>query len=273
MSKRYPAEQRERAVKTVLDDLHEYNSVYSAYKAIGPKLGVGAESLRLRTRQAQIDANQPPRSNDRGATAHQGTRTREPRSQGSQRDSEVGINFLREGARPSPPLIVQFIDQMRALNYRIESICRVLTEHGVQVAPRTYCNWKSAPPSARTISDAYLTDALRGTVGEPEELDGRRKMYRHLRRKGHSAAACTVDRLMGDGGMSGVVRGRRHRTTIQGGKNATRALTCSTVISLPTPRIENGSPTSRTPERGLDSTTSRSSSTASPEPSSDGTPR
>ena len=54
---------------------------------------------------------------------------------------------------------------MRAQNYRVESICRVLTEHGVQVAPRTYRNWKTAPPSARTISDAYLTDALRDTVG------------------------------------------------------------------------------------------------------------
>jgi putative transposase len=59
---------------------------------------------------------------------------------------------------------------MRAQNYRVESICRVLTEHGVQVTPRTYRNWKSAPPSARTISDAYFTDALRGTVGAPGEL-------------------------------------------------------------------------------------------------------
>lgn len=112
---------------------------------------------------------------------------------------------------------------MRAQNYRVESICRVLTEHGVQVAPRTYRNWKTAAPSARTVSDAYLTAALRDTVGEPEELYGRRKMYRHLRRKGHNSAACTIDRLMGDEGMSGVVRGKRHRTTIQGGKNSTRA--------------------------------------------------
>ena len=100
---------------------------------------------------------------------------------------------------------------MRAQNYRVESICRVLTEHGVQVAPRTYRNWKTAPPSVRTVADAYLTAALRDTVGEPEELYGRRKMYRHLRRKGHHAAACTIDRLMGDEGMSGVVRGKRHR--------------------------------------------------------------
>ena len=47
-------------MKIVLDHLHGYNAVYGACKAIGPKLGVGAESLRLWTRQAQIDANQAP---------------------------------------------------------------------------------------------------------------------------------------------------------------------------------------------------------------------
>jgi hypothetical protein len=46
MSKRYPVEQRERAVKMVLDHLDEYRSVYAACQAIGPKAGVGAESLR-----------------------------------------------------------------------------------------------------------------------------------------------------------------------------------------------------------------------------------
>jgi transposase len=46
MSKHYPVEQRERAVKMVLDHLSEYRSVYAACQAIGPKVGVGAESLR-----------------------------------------------------------------------------------------------------------------------------------------------------------------------------------------------------------------------------------
>ena len=72
MSKRYPAEQRERAVKMVLDHLHEYNSVFGARKAMGPKLGVGAESLRLWTRQAQIGANQAP-----GATTEEQQRIKE----------------------------------------------------------------------------------------------------------------------------------------------------------------------------------------------------
>jgi len=60
MSKRYPAEQRERAVKMVLDHLDECSSPFAACKAIAPKLGVGVESLRTWTRQALIDADKTP---------------------------------------------------------------------------------------------------------------------------------------------------------------------------------------------------------------------
>jgi putative transposase len=56
---------------------------------------------------------------------------------------------------------------MRARGFRVESVCRALSEHGAQVAPRTYRNWKTADPSARTVTDARLTDALRATVGTP----------------------------------------------------------------------------------------------------------
>ena len=45
MSKHYPVEQHERAVKMVLDHLDEYRSVYAACQAIGPKVVVGAKSL------------------------------------------------------------------------------------------------------------------------------------------------------------------------------------------------------------------------------------
>jgi hypothetical protein len=41
MAKHYPVEQRERAVKMVLDHLGEYRSVYAACQAIGPKVGAG----------------------------------------------------------------------------------------------------------------------------------------------------------------------------------------------------------------------------------------
>jgi len=111
---------------------------------------------------------------------------------------------------------------MRTAGYRVESICTILREQGLQVAPRTYRNWKTAQPSARTITDAHLTDALLTTVGSPEGMYGRRKMTAHLRREGHQVAACTVDRLMRDEGLSGITRGRRHRTTIPD-KGAARA--------------------------------------------------
>jgi hypothetical protein len=112
---------------------------------------------------------------------------------------------------------------MRARKFGVESICRVLTEQGVQIAPRTYRNWKTATPSPRTVTDAQLTDALRATIGTPEGMYGRRKMTAHLRRQGYQVAACTVDRLMRDEGLSGVIRGRKHRTTIPGGKDSRRA--------------------------------------------------
>ncbi len=112
---------------------------------------------------------------------------------------------------------------MRAAGHRVESICAVLTERGVKVAPRTYRNWKTAPPSERTVTDAHVTDALLATVGTAEGLYGRRKMLVHLRNTGHVVGKHTVDRLMRDEGLHGAVRGRRHRTTIPGGRNVERA--------------------------------------------------
>lgn len=109
-----------------------------------------------------------------------------------------------------------FIDDMRAKDHAVESICAVLTEHGCKVAARTYRAWKQVtrPIAARTVSDAVITDALLETRGTPEGLYGRRKMTHWLRRQGHEVAFCTVDRLMRDLGMNGVRRGNAVRTTI-----------------------------------------------------------
>jgi transposase len=60
MAKHYPFEQRERAVRMVLDHVDEYRSVYAACVAIGPKVGVGVESLRRWVLQAQVDGAHRP---------------------------------------------------------------------------------------------------------------------------------------------------------------------------------------------------------------------
>ena len=102
-------------------------------------------------------------------------------------DPEGGHDFLRGGTRPPQPLIMGFIDAMRAEGHAVESICRVLREQGCQVAARTYRAWRStAAPAARTVTDAQVVDAIRdiawtldpeGRRGAgPRGLYGRRKM-------------------------------------------------------------------------------------------------
>ncbi len=59
-----------------------------------------------------------------------------------------------------------------------------------------------------------MENTLRDLAGQPEEMYGRRKMTRFLRRRGHDVAFCTVDRIMRELGMNRVVRGRKLRTTI-----------------------------------------------------------
>jgi transposase-like protein len=56
MAKRYPSDQRERVTRMALDRLGEYRSAWATAQALGPKLGVGAETLRKWILQAQVDA-------------------------------------------------------------------------------------------------------------------------------------------------------------------------------------------------------------------------
>jgi transposase-like protein len=60
MPRRYPVEQRERVTRLALDRLGEYPSAWAAAQALGPKLGVGVETLRKWILQAQVDTGQRP---------------------------------------------------------------------------------------------------------------------------------------------------------------------------------------------------------------------
>ncbi|WP_458781236.1 IS3 family transposase [Arthrobacter sp. D3-16] len=230
MPKQFPPEVRDRAVRMTMDRLSEYPSVYAACKALAPKLGVGAESLRRWVVQAQIDAGEKtgPSSDELEEIKRLRAEVRDLKE--SNEILKQASNFLREGARPSPPLICRFIDEMRAEGYAVESICAVLREQGVQVAARTYRAWKKRLPALRTIEDARITNALRALQvldakgrPRPEIIYGRRKMTQWLRRNGFpEASKHAVDRLMREEGMNGLIRGRKTRTTIPG-KDGRRA--------------------------------------------------
>lgn len=118
-------------------------------------------------------------------------------------------------------MICRFIDGHKA-RFGVVPICRALSGHGCQVAPRTYHAWRKREPSKRSLWDAAVTAVLASYYEErdefgrlrPESLYGAVKMWSHLRREGIEVARCTVERLMRSNGWKGVTRGRKPRTTV-----------------------------------------------------------
>ena len=108
--------------------------------------------------------------------------------------------------------MVRFIDDHRA-EFGVEPICRQL-----QIAPSTYYDAKAqqADPSRRSPR-AQRDDTLRVEVQrvwkDNRSVYGARKVWKQLRREQFDVARCTVERLMGELGLAGAVRGRRAPTT------------------------------------------------------------
>ena len=106
-----------------------------------------------------------------------------------------------------------FIDAHRGV-YGVEPICSVLP-----IAPSTYFVQKAreANPEllpARARRDAVLREEIRRVRKENFEVYGVRKVWRQLKREKIEVARCTVERLMREMGLQGVVRGRKFKTTI-----------------------------------------------------------
>jgi putative transposase len=111
--------------------------------------------------------------------------------------------------------MIDYIDRYRA-DFGVEPICRVLTSAGARIAPSTYYAAQRRPPSARAVRDAQLKVQIRRVYRENFEVYGADKVWRQLGREGIPVARCTVERLMRELGLSGVVRGRpkTRRTTV-----------------------------------------------------------
>ena len=100
--------------------------------------------------------------------------------------------------------------------FGVAPICRALSGHGCQIAPRTFYAWASRTPSKRALWDAAITAVLAGNYEpdqdgkrKPESLYGSLKMWAHLRREGIEVARCTVERLMRANGWQSVRRTKR----------------------------------------------------------------
>jgi putative transposase len=108
---------------------------------------------------------------------------------------------------------VRFIDEHRKV-FTVESICRVLTEHGWAIASSTYRAAVSRQPSVRARRDDELKAAISRVHADNYGVFGARKVWLVLNRQGIPVARCTVERLMRELGLRGVVRGKHRRTTI-----------------------------------------------------------
>ena len=112
--------------------------------------------------------------------------------------------------------MTRFVDEHRD-RFGVEPICREL-----QVAPSTYYACKAREPSARAVRDEQLKNEIRRVYNDNYRVYGARKVYKQLRREGIAVARCTVERLMRELGLAGVVRGKPKRTTTRGDESGSR---------------------------------------------------
>jgi putative transposase len=109
--------------------------------------------------------------------------------------------------------MIGFIDDHRN-EYGVEPICRVLP-----IAPSTYHEHiaqRRDPErmSARAKQDAVLKAEVKRVFDANFGVYGVRKRWGQLLREGFVVARCTVERLIRNMGLKGVIRGRTIRTTI-----------------------------------------------------------
>ena len=98
-------------------------------------------------------------------------------------------------------------------SFGVEPICRAL-----QFAPSTYYDRRAIlrdpeRASPRAKSDSALSVKIDAAWDANRKLYGARKIWHVLRREGQDVARCTVERLMRDLGIKGVVRGKKVITT------------------------------------------------------------
>ena len=109
--------------------------------------------------------------------------------------------------------MIAFIDDNRDV-YGVEPICRVLP-----IVPSTYHKHVAQPHdplrlSARARRDLAPKPEIARVFAGNFAVYGVRKVWRQMMREGFPIARCTVERLMREMGLAGVIRGEPVRTTI-----------------------------------------------------------
>jgi putative transposase len=109
-------------------------------------------------------------------------------------------------------LKVAFVDSYQA-EYGVQPVLQALEDTPAQIAPSTYYAAKTRPASARSRRDTALIEMIKKIHAENYGVYGARKIWHELQRRGVRVARCTVERLMRENGLRGLLRDKSPRTT------------------------------------------------------------
>lgn len=107
---------------------------------------------------------------------------------------------------------VEFVDSQRE-THGVQPVLEALKQTPVQIAPSTYYAAKARPESARAARDRVLAVRIEQVHEDNYGVYGARKVWAELNRQGIEVARCTVERLMRECGLRGLLRDTSPRTT------------------------------------------------------------
>src|SRR5690606_36087255 len=106
------------------------------------------------------------------------------RARARERHPQDRLRVCRSGgARPPTQVIVAYIDGYRE-RFGVEPICVVLSEHGMKIAPPTYCARKAVPVAEAALAEACLVNALVTLWQQNWGVYGVGKLWHAARRAG-----------------------------------------------------------------------------------------
>ncbi|WP_429557023.1 IS3 family transposase [Paraburkholderia youngii] len=211
---KFSPEVRERAVRLVREQRSEHPSMWAAVESIAPMIGCTPQTLHEWVKRDQVDHGERG-----GVTTDERERLKalEREVKELRRANEIlkvaSAFFGPGGARPPFQVLKAFIDQHRD-TFGVEPICKVL-----RIAPSGYRRHAAqlrdpARRSVRAIRDERLRPEIERVWRANMQVYGAAKVWKQMNRERIAVARCTVERLMKQLGLRGVMRGKRVRTTV-----------------------------------------------------------
>ncbi|MCZ7527083.1 MAG: IS3 family transposase [Acidimicrobiia bacterium] len=200
---KYSDELRRRAVDEVIERGRKI------FPDVARDLGIGSpETLRNWVKQARVD-----RGLEEGPTTEELAEIKKLRKEVADQQRTIEIlkaatTYFREGGRPPLQVMIAFVDEHRD-TWPVKAMCA-----SIELNERTYYASKARPPSARAVADEAHKVKIRAVWVANYSCYGPRRVHKQLRREGYRIARCTVERLMTEMGIGGVIRGKKRFTTV-----------------------------------------------------------